>query len=406
LNALVALLLSIVVVFVLLRFKLHVSGAIFIGAIVLALLSLSSFSDIFFLLFRTSLDMQTWRLVIIISSAIGLSVAMDLRGSLKRLAETLESIGAKAALFIAPSLIGLVPMPAGAVVSASMVKNIAEKIGLASEEVTFLNYWFRHIIEYSWPIYQGIILTGVIFSISIVDVVKTLFPMTVINALIGLAIGYPILKKKASMVKMVARTNHSLTLLIKKFVFSSWPILLIIALILFLKVDASIAFPVSLALFIITSNFSVDDVVKVLKEALDPKMVFLPIATMFYKALVEYTNLAYQIFNTLSEISIPESLVLTILPFIVGFVTGISFAFVGITFPLLVPIIGYGSIDSGALMLAYASGMAGVLLTPMHLCLVLSVDYFKAKFLRTYSFIVPAVLASILTALIIYVVSF
>jgi len=403
LNALVALLLSIVVVFVLLRFRLHVSGAIFIGAIVLALLSLSNFSDIFFLLFRTSLDMQTWRLVIIISSAIGLSVAMDLRGLLKRLAETLENIGAKAALYTAPALIGLVPMPAGAVVSASMVKNIAKKLGLALEEAAFLNYWFRHIIEYSWPIYQGIILTGVIFSISIVDVVKTLSPMTAANALIGLVMGYLIFKKRSSTEKIVARTNYSLALLIKEFVASSWPIFLIIALILFLKVDASIAFPASLALLIITSNFSVNDVVKVLKEALNPKIVFLPIATMFYKAVVEYTNLAHQIFNMLSENSIPEYLVLTTLPFIVGFATGISFAFVGITFPLLVPIVGYGSIDGGALVLAYVSGMAGVLLTPMHLCLVLSVDYFKAKFLRTYSFIVPAVLASILMALIIYV---
>ncbi len=403
-NALVALLLSIVVVFVLLRFRLHVSGAIFIGAIVLALLSLSNFSDIFFLLFRTSLDMQTWRLVIIISSAIGLSVAMDLRGLLKRLAETLENIGAKAALYTAPALIGLVPMPAGAVVSASMVKNIAKKIGLTLEEAAFLNYWFRHIIEYSWPIYQGIILTGVIFSISIVDVVKTLFPMTIINALIGLAIGHLLIfKKKSSTEKTVARTIYPPALLIKKFLASSWPILLIIALILLLKVDASIAFPASLALFIITSDFSVKDVVKVLKEALNPKIVFLPIATMFYKAVVEYTNLAHQIFNMLSENSIPEYLVLTTLPFIVGFATGISFAFVGITFPLLVPIVGYGSIDGGALVLAYVSGMAGVLLTPMHLCLVLSVDYFKAKFLRTYSFIVPAVLASILMALIIYV---
>ncbi len=399
----VALLLSIVVVFVLLKFKLHVSVAIFIGALVLALLSLNSFSDIFTLLFKTFLDTQTWRLVIIISSAIGLSVAMDLKGLLKKLAETLENIGAKTALYTAPALIGLVPMPAGAVVSASMVKNIAKKLGLSSEEAAFLNYWFRHIIEYSWPIYQGIILTGIIFSISIVDVVKTLSPMTAVNALIGLVMGYLIFKRRFSKGKMVAKANSSLALLVEKFLASSWPIFLIIALILFLKLDASIAFPTSLVLLIVTSNFSVNDVVKVLKEALNPKIVFLPIATMFYKAVVEYANLAHQIFNILSENSVPEYLVLMTLPFIVGFATGISFAFVGIAFPLLVPIVGYGSIDGGALMLAYVSGMAGVLLTPMHLCLVLSVDYFKAKILRTYSFIVPAVLASILIALIMYV---
>jgi len=115
---------------------------------------------------------------------------MDLKGLLGKLTETLENIGTKTALYIAPALIGLVPMPADAVVSASMVKDIARKTNLTLEEAAFLNYWFRHIIEYSWPIYRGIIS-----SISIVDTVKTLCSMTAINALIGLAISYYIFKK-------------------------------------------------------------------------------------------------------------------------------------------------------------------------------------------------------------------
>jgi len=153
---------------------------------------------------------------------------------------------------------------------------------------------------------------------------------------------------------------------------------------------------------IIAGDFKAGDVTKILRKALDPKTVFLPIAAMFYKAIVEYTNLAYQIFNLLLESRIPEYFILSILPFIVGFTTGISFAFVGITFPLLVPIIGQGSIDSGALILSYVSGMAGVLLSPMHLCLVLSIDYFRAKFPETYNLVLFAVLASMVSAFTIY----
>ena len=397
-NTLAALLLSIVAVFITLKLKLHVSIAIFVGAIVLAVLSSINLNELLLLLLKTSLSIETWRLVIIISSAIGLGVAMDLKGLLGKLAETLENIGTRTALYIAPALIGLVPMPAGAVVSASMVKDIARKTNLTPEEAAFLNYWFRHIIEYSWPIYQGIILTGIVFSISIVDTVKTLCPMTAINALIGLAISYYIFKKKPLKKKFIVKKNSSLKQILEKFTYSTWPIFLIIALILVLKIDASIAFPTSLIMLIITGDFKAGDVTKILRKALDPKIVFLPIATMFYKAIVEHTNLAYQIFNLLLESRIPEYFILSILPFIVGFTTGISFAFVGITFPLLVPIIGQGSIDSGALILSYVSGMAGVLLSPMHLCLVLSIDYFGAKLPETYNLVLFAVLASMVSA--------
>ena len=401
-DGIAALIISMIIIFILIRFEFHVSIATFIGALILALFSIG-YNKIPFVFLNTILNMQTWRLIIIILLAIGLSIAMDKEGLLRKLAETLEKIGSRVALFAAPTLIGLVPMPAGALVSASMVKDVAKRLGLNPEETTFLNYWFRHVMEYSWPIYQGIILTGVILSVSIGEIVKSLFFMTVANAGIGLAIGHFFFKKQA-----VNKNNKTSTAafsaksFFREFINASWPILLIIILVIVFEIDISLSFAISLAMLIAIRRINRRELVEILKKTFSLKIMFLPVAIIFYKTVVEHADIAFLLFNTLFQYRIPEYIITIILPFIAGFATGTSLAFVGIAFPLLIPIIGHGSINVGALILAYVSGMAGLLLSPMHLCLILSVDYFKANLYRTYKYVLPAVVSSEVIALIAY----
>ena len=55
-----------------------------------------------------------------------------------------------------------------------------------------------------------------------------------------------------------------------------------------------------------------------------------------------------------------------------------------------------------AYMLAYAGGYAGVMLSPVHLCLVLTAEYFKADLGAVYREVVKPVLAVLLVAVFAY----
>ena len=55
-----------------------------------------------------------------------------------------------------------------------------------------------------------------------------------------------------------------------------------------------------------------------------------------------------------------------------------------ISFPLLVSVIGTGTPDMVLMTFAYVSGFAGILLSPAHLCLALTADYFKAEMRDVY----------------------
>jgi hypothetical protein len=64
--------------------------------------------------------------------------------------------------------------------------------------------------------------------------------------------------------------------------------------------------------------------------------------------------------------------------------TGLTVGFVGITFPLLLPLMGVAAPSPALVALAFGSGFAGVMLSPVHLCYVLTCDYFQADIARVY----------------------
>jgi hypothetical protein len=64
-----------------------------------------------------------------------------------------------------------------------------------------------------------------------------------------------------------------------------------------------------------------------------------------------------------------------------------------------------GELNSYALLLAYTSGEVGLLLSPVHLCFVLSAEYFKANLGKVYRYTLPPLLAIEAIAVVMYVMA-
>ena len=87
-----------------------------------------------------------------------------------------------------------------------------------------------------------------------------------------------------------------------------------------------------------------------------------------------------------------------------GLVTGIAIGFAGAAFPIIV---GFVSADPtmqpiGALVLAFSMGYAGMMLSPVHLCFLLTIDYFNASFIKVYRYLLPCVLSIMLWGIAMY----
>jgi hypothetical protein len=56
---------------------------------------------------------------------------------------------------------------------------------------------------------------------------------------------------------------------------------------------------------------------------------------------------------------------------------------------LLTGFTGTGDVIHKNLMLVFGAGYLGVMLSPLHLCLVFSADYYKANLYRVYKILAP-----------------
>jgi len=391
----IALLISIIALLILIKVKIHPGFAIFAGSLIISFLVFSP-SSVPVLMQQTLIDYQTIRLVVVIVSALTLSYLMGEKGLLAELASAMESINPKLALHFIPAVIGFVPMPAGALISATASQDLGNRMGLTAERKTFINYWFRHIWEPCLPVYPAIILTSVVLAVPLSSVVITLLPLTALSITFGSIVSFRILKNVSVVTK---ESNGNIA---HSFLRGAWPILFLIPSVL-LGLEAMIAFPLALALLAAQQRVTWSEMKKALLYGLDPKILLLLYSVMLYKAAIDRSGAAEAVLLDMQTARLPSMVILVVLPFIMGFATGYSPAFAGVAFPLLVPyIVSDSVINSSALLLAYASGLNGLLISPVHLCLLLSAQYFKANFASVYKYILPPVLAVEISVVLIY----
>lgn len=395
----VALLLSIASILVLLRFKVHPGPAVFVGGLVLSLLVLPPIETPRLML-RTLSALQTYRLVGIIICAFTLSKLMEQRGLLMNLAHTLESIGPKMAMHVVPSVIGMVPMPGGALVSATAVKGLAERLRLSPAQATYINFWFRHIWEMAVPVYPAVIAASIILSVPLSTVVLIMLPVIPLMALLGGAVSYRILRDASTQpVQSLSRRQ-----LLSELLRAAWPVVLLVSMVL-AGVEAVFAFLAASVLLALQQRASVQELKLALRFALGGKVLFLLLAVMLYKEFVEGSGAALALFTDMQSLGIAPSIILIALPLVIGFATGLSIAFVGIAFPLLLPFMTADNGLSGyALFLAYTAGGLGYMVSPLHLCLILTTDYFQARLGDVYRLVLPPLIGVIGTALLVYLV--
>ena len=129
-------------------------------------------------------------------------------------------------------------------------------------------------------------------------------------------------------------------------------------------------------------------------------MLFLVAAIMVFKGIMTDSHAVVEVRDELMAYNIPIILIILTIPFLSGLITGIAIGFVGISFPLIIPLFSASDV-SGYLLcaaLAYTFGYMGMMLSPVHLCFLVTKEYFKADLLRSYRHIILPALAVMVTA--------
>ncbi|HIP89587.1 MAG TPA: TIGR00529 family membrane protein [Thermococcus paralvinellae] len=368
------LLITFAFVIILIRLRVHVGISIFAGSILQGTLFGLTPEGLIKAFYYSSISWQTVRLILIIAFVMSLTSVFSQIGYLKDMENAIKELfpRAKYSLAMLPALIGLMPMPAGALVSAPMIEKVADKLNLKPEEKTVINYWFRHVWEFSWPMYQAIIIASTVLGLTVREFSTKMFPLTVLMILIGYLLFLRPIKDES-----IEKGNRKkgIKLLLK----ATYPILVIILISIVLGYDMVYGAFAGLVSALIP-HFKKLSKKEIIKHGFQPGIIFLLLSVMYFKHLLEITNAVEALPKAILELKLPVIFVITLTPFIVGLMTGISFAYVGMAFPLLLPF--FTGFDKVAL--AYLSGYMGMLFSPVHLCLVFSAEYYKAELGKVY----------------------
>lgn len=373
------------IILLLIKKKWDIGLVLFIGSVCLMLLFRLNIKIFIQNIMSVLVANETLNLIGIIILVLYLGTLLQEKGNFKKMVEALKSMIPEPRLILAvpPAFIGLLPMLGGALMSAPIVEEAGKRWNLSPAWKTFLNYWFRHIWEYCWPLYVNIILASAVLNISVKKIALVQFPFTILAAVLGFIILF-------KYVPSVQDEKNSKTFLKNSsdLFYSIWPILLTIVLIFFCKWSMILSLGAVSLLTQIVFRFSIKERVKIIWKSLSWKTMMLVTSVMVFKRILEVSGALNFVDNVFQSRGVSTYLLLFAIPFLIGFLTGVNHAYVGISFPVLLPILGAGNPDMVLVMFAYVSGFVGILLSPAHLCLALTLDYFKAELRDVYKILI------------------
>jgi integral membrane protein (TIGR00529 family) len=392
---------SLVVLVVLLRLRLRIGRAMMVSALALAVLlgvTPGAMGHRLAVEWRELPLAETTPDLFVSLTALLLLVnvvgeAMSQIGLSARLAPAMQGLfrSRRAALATIPLLMGMLPTPGGIMLSAPMVRDAGDKIGVERSRLAAINFFFRHQWEPVWPLFPAVPLIVSLLGVPAARVVG----YHAVLSLTGLVGGVVFLLLAGIPPRQAARPgpNAGVASHAKDFLHALWPILFTAALYVGLDLPPAIGILLAIVGLLLLHRVALHRWGGIFKAAKELDTVLLLFGALWFKLNLEASGAVGDVVAFFQQMHMPTLLVLFLLPFLVSYSTGVTAPTVAITYPFLMPFIRAGGGTSlGLETLAFAGVVFGLAISPIHLCLALSSSYFKTPLLRIVVRVLPAAL--------------
>jgi len=385
----------------------HLGLAALLGGILFGLLRGLGPVETMRIAFVEALDPDTILLLVLITSIMVFSAAMKNSGALTAFTRAVAFVAPspRASLTLTPLLIGTLPMPGGAILSAPLVDALDPERRQGPDGLSAVNYWFRHVLELCWPLYPAFILTCTLggisaFRLSLLNLYVPVILVTLGQIFVIKGIGFRSAgsgrDRKSSLLDLGGFLP--LAILLGAYLVLD-PVARALAPGLGLDARGAALFvrysPIFAGLVAASLYVGLRNGFGSFRGAFSPavlKLAGVIAGIRVFSALLEAGGVGRTGAAELAALGIPAIAVAVILPFISGIATGVGFAYVGIAFPIVLSLFPAGGAfpPEAAIVLAGAFGFAGMMLSPLHVCLVLTAEHFHAGILPVLKrFILP-----------------
>ncbi len=312
-----------------------------------------------------------------------IGAAMKEIGLSQRLVPAMQGLfkSRRFALALIPLMMGMLPTPGGIMLSAPVVREAGDKIGVERSRLAAINFLFRHQWEPVWPLFPVVPFIQSLLGISAL----TLFCYHIVLSGAGIVGGIIVLlmfgipPKRPEHQQVKRHISHNLRDLLHAF----WPIAFTAGLYVAFDLPPAVGIFLAIIGLLMIHKVPFKRWLSVFKAAREPDMVLLIFGALFFKLNLETSGAIGSVVEFLTNAHVPPHLLLFGLPMLVVFTTGVTMPTVAITYPFLIAFIGTGSeARMGLEVLAFSGLLFGLWLTPVHLCLTLSASYFQTSLLK------------------------
>lgn len=372
---------TLVLVVVLLQRKISIGNCMLAGASLLFIMCAPQLITLALVGKSLLFSSSTWEIMLALYLVMCLEYQLRTNGIIDGLMESARTLlkSDKVLLALMPAFLGFLPSLGGAIFSAPLVESAGKQYDLSPERKTAINYWFRHVWECTNPIMPALLLSSQIAQVPIGALIGHMLWVSALCLLLGWFFYISPLKTqgkiKTSIVDAEAQTNHYRYLLM-----SVGPIIANFTLVVGFDLGPAMSMLLVVAAMILLLQQSPKDILAMLKHAFDRKLLWGIVGIMFFQHMLKHTGIMSEVALVLQNSGIPIMLVIGAVGFLAGLLTGTGQGAVAISFPL-VAAVSTGNVTIA--VVAYVSGVAGQLLSPAHLCLLVTIDYFKADFVKS-----------------------
>ncbi len=398
---LIGVLISFILIILLIRFKINFGFALLLGSLILALFSIyevdiTSIPRV--MIQDQEFLVETLELAILMTLIFILAKMMQETKAISKLIDSLRTIFSKGGtLGVIPAIYGLMPVPGGALFSAPVVQEEGEEYNIHVDKKNFFNIWFRHIWFPVYPISITILTMAKLAEIEVTDLIKGNFLTFIVMIIIGLIILNFFVKKNNKKTDLKKIDLACIKKECRGLVFLLPPIvpILFVGLYYLFNITLEICFIIGVSTGILILLYLVktpkSEYFKLFKKSFSYKFALVIIGIMIFRKIFEVTKSNQPIFEVLQSVNIPVLAILIILPFILGIITGYLLIAITLSYPLLVDFYSITGLTSiGFASLIFISAFVGYLISPIHLCNVLSSNYLKTDTTKMYPIFIPA----------------
>ncbi len=358
------------------------------------------------------IDQNTVDLALIVAIITALAALMNRYSFFDKMVAALGTMlrNDRLTLMIVPGLIGSMPMVGGAIVSAPIVDTLGERMNLSGRKRSAANLIFRHSWYFVFPFMPTFILTARLAEVSIAELLWIQWPMAV--AMLGAGYYFVLVRGKpptaATTEPSFEDEGYSTPMgAVRSFLLHSSPILLSLVLHLGFGVHLALALMLGMALVVTIlkyikqqAGFKVGSVPRQILRDIDYPIAGAMIGIMIFRASVNETTAISDLMTTMVEAGLPLFIITAGLASIIGFISASHTSTVAVVIPVVAPIaMAMGKSALVYVMLAYCFAFIFYLISPLHLCQILTNRYFKVSFGEVARLCLPVIIAVAATAL-------